>query len=316
MKRILFFISSIGITLSLCSWGFYAHRLIHKNAIYTLPTDLAVFYKYHSLEIIEKSVAADRRVYAVTEEGPRHYIDIEDFHENSIADIPLQWQDAKEKYGEEKLSQTGIVPWQIYHSYRQLVEAFKNKDKGRIIRISADIGHYISDAHVPLHTTRNHNGQFSNQLGIHAFWESRLPEKYAEGYILAAAKAEWIENPLKNAWKIVESSHVLVDSVLGMEKALSERYPKSLQKAYVKRNNALIHNYSDEYAEAYHQSLNGMVEKRMRESVHQVASYWYSAWVEAGQPNLGSLLKGKRKYKKKSSPITESPSSSHHEDRT
>ena len=314
MKRVLFFISCIGIILSLCSWGFYAHRLIHKNAIYTLPTDLAVFYKYHSLEITEKSVAADRRVYAVKEEGPRHYIDIEDFQENSLADIPQLWQEAKAKYGEEKLNQTGIVPWQIYHSYRQLVEAFKNKDKDKIIRISADLGHYISDAHVPLHTTRNHNGQFSNQLGIHAFWESRLPEKYAKGYVLAASKAEWIENPLKNAWKIVESSHGLVDSVLHIEKVLSKKLPKSQQKAYIKRNNTLIHNYSDEYAEAYHRSLNGMVERRMRESVRQVASYWYSAWVEAGQPDLSLLLKGKRKYKK-TSPSDEGSLPSHHEDR-
>lgn len=315
MKRLLFYIFCIGMMITLSSWGFYAHRLIHKNAIYTLPTDIAAFYKYHSLEIIEKSVAADKRVYAAKDEGPRHYIDIEDFQEDNITDIPLQWQEAKEKYGEEKLSQTGIVPWQIYHSYRQLVEAFKNKDKDRIIRVSADLGHYVSDAHVPLHTTRNHNGQYSNQLGIHAFWESRLPEKYAKEYRLVTAKAAWIENPLKNAWNIVISSHTLVDSVLSMEKSLSEKLPKSQQKAYIKRNNSLIHNYSDPYAQAYHQSLNGMVERRMQESVHQVASYWYSAWVEAGQPDLNSLLKGKRKYKKNSSPINESSSISHHEDR-
>jgi hypothetical protein len=39
------------------------------------------------------------------------------------------------------------------------------------------LGHYIGDAHVPLHTTSNYNGQKTNQHGIHGLWESRIPEQ-------------------------------------------------------------------------------------------------------------------------------------------
>jgi hypothetical protein len=35
--------------------------------------------------------------------------------------------------------------------------------------------------------------------------------------------------------------------------------------------------------------LNGMVERRMRESIFATASLWYTAWVNAGQPNLADL---------------------------
>jgi hypothetical protein len=35
--------------------------------------------------------------------------------------------------------------------------------------------------------------------------------------------------------------------------------------------------------------LNGMIERRMRQSIYAVASFWYTAWVDAGQPDLTKL---------------------------
>jgi hypothetical protein len=36
--------------------------------------------------------------------------------------------------------------------------------------------------------------------------------------------------------------------------------------------------------------LQGMVERRMQQSIYAVASFWYTAWVNAGQPDLKTLL--------------------------
>ena len=33
-----------------------------------------------------------------------------------------------------------------------------------------------------------------------------------------------------------------------------------------------------------------MVERRMRQSIATIASFWYTAWVNAGQPDLKSIL--------------------------
>ena len=33
-----------------------------------------------------------------------------------------------------------------------------------------------------------------------------------------------------------------------------------------------------------------MVERRMRQAIFAVASFWYTAWVNAGQPDLSGLL--------------------------
>ncbi len=64
------------------------------------------------------------------------------------------------------------------------------------MRISAEFGHYIADACVPLHTTSNYNGQLTDQVGIHAFWESRIPELFAvEEFDMIVGTASYIDDP-------------------------------------------------------------------------------------------------------------------------
>ncbi|WP_437918481.1 zinc dependent phospholipase C family protein [Sphingobacterium sp. LRF_L2] len=267
------------------SWGFYAHKKINNAAVFTLPAQLARFYKIHLNTITEKAVDADKRCYIDTLESPRHYIDLNDYPD-SLGAIPIHWRDAKEKYEERQLRARGIIPWQIYLSYQKLVKAFQEKEYDAIIRYSADLGHYIADAHVPLHTTSNYNGQFTGQIGIHAFWESRLPEMFADKYNLFVGKAQYIASPLDTAWAIVRESNDRVDFVLSAEKELSQTFPKHQQKSYITRNNTLVFTQSDAYAKTYHDYLGGMVEQRMRESIRRIGSFWLSAWIDAGQPKL------------------------------
>ena len=92
---------------------------------------------------------------------------------------------------------------------------------------------------------------------------------------------------------MVKESNGLLDSVLRLEKELDAAYAKDKKYAYVLRNNVLQRNYSEEYTRAYHDALNGMVERRMRSSVRQVANFWYSAWLDAGRPDLSDLIRNK-----------------------
>ncbi|SKB60969.1 hypothetical protein SAMN05660841_01477 [Sphingobacterium nematocida] len=270
-----------------CSWGFYAHKKINETAVFLLPPEIAPFFKKNIKLITEKAVDADKRCYIDTIESPRHYIDI-DRYEN-IDSVPIHWSKAVEKYSERKLLAQGIVPWQIWKTYQNLVRSFKDRNEAKIIQYSADIGHYIADAHVPLHTSSNYNGQYTDQIGIHAFWETRLPEMFSHEYNYFIKRAVYINDPLEESWKIVRESNAMVDSVLQIEKLLSKEFKPSERKAYIERNNQLIYTYSDRYATKYHQALNGMVERRLRSSIFYVASIWYSAWIDAGQPNLSKL---------------------------
>ncbi|MCY1530163.1 hypothetical protein D9M68_653390 [compost metagenome] len=195
------------------------------------------------------------------------------------------------KYGEEKLHQNGIIPWQIERTYYNLVRAFKDRDSLKILKYSADLGHYIADAHVPLHSTHNHNGQLTNQHGLHAFWESRIPELFAKDYNLLVGRASYVSNPLKTAWSIVKHSHQLVDSVIRLEASLNLSFPADQKYGFSVRANVLVKQYTKTYAKAYQNRLNGMIEKQMRKAILTIGSFWFSAWVDAGQPTLTNLIK-------------------------
>ncbi|MEO8861284.1 MAG: S1/P1 Nuclease, partial [Ginsengibacter sp.] len=90
-------------------------------------------------------------------------------------------------------------------------------------------------------------------------------------------------------WDRVLESGKEADSVLTFEKELSKQFPGDKKYAFEKRNNIIIRQYSSAYTIAYNNKLNGMVERRMRQSIFTIASFWFTAWVNAGQPDLTSL---------------------------
>ena len=191
----------------------------------------------------------------------------------------------------DAFSEHGILPYFLPQIQNRLTQAFKDKDVSKILRLSAEIGHYIGDAHVPLHTTSNYNGQKTDQVGIHGFWESRLPELFADDtYDFFVGTATYMDNPNKQFWKMVLDSHSYVDSVLLIEKKLKERFPEDNQFCFDERLGTTVRTQCKEFAKAYHELLKGQVEDRMRSSVLDIGSAWYTAWVNAGQPDLNSLI--------------------------
>ncbi|MGR3812369.1 zinc dependent phospholipase C family protein [Jiulongibacter sp. NS-SX5] len=268
-------------------WGFYAHQKINRLAVYTLPPELLGFYKKNIDYITENAVNPDRRRYAVEGEAPRHYIDLDVYTLEVQEDLKtLNWTKAVEKYTEDTLMAYGIVPWQVIRMKYQLTDAFAKKDIRNILRISADVGHYIADAHVPLHTTENYNGQFTGQYGIHGFWESRLPELFSEDYSFWLGKSEYIENIHSRIWQVVGESHAALDSVLGFEKELTQKLSQDKKFTVTERNGITIRNYSREFSDKYHRMLGDQVERRMKASVKTVGDFWFTCWVDAGQPDL------------------------------
>ena len=252
---------------------------------------MLLFYKPHIEFITEHATDPDKRRYAVAGEGPRHYIDIDHYGKYPYVELPHKWDDALAKFGEDTLKNYGIVPWHVQVMLGRLTRAFKEKNFSSILKNSTELGHYISDAHVPLHASENHNGQNTNQVGIHGFWESRIPELLADkGFDFFIGKAQYIDDPGKFIWDRVLESAKAADTVLAFEKKLSLDFPGDKKYAFEERNNVLMKQYSSGYTIAYNNMLNGMVERRMRQSIFSIASFWYTAWVNAGQPDLSGLV--------------------------
>ncbi|MBK9729151.1 MAG: hypothetical protein IPO86_13655 [Saprospiraceae bacterium] len=357
---------------ALDDWGFYAHKLINRMAVFTLPEDLIEFYKSNLDYITSHAIDPDKRRYAVKGEAVRHYIDLDHWNVDSssvlnkdfaisliknshfyyvyegikclvfdtskamndtlyytqnikniklifttgvhihdfrkgflFATLPYydteHWNvpldsfhnlflaDSKEEFIEieDRFTAHGILPYHLESSYHQLVNAFESKNVNRILRLSADIGHYMGDAHVPLHTTKNYNGQLTNQVGIHAFWESRIPELFAESeFDFVIGRAQYFSDIKSFIWQIIHDSHSGVFKVLNIEKTLSKQIPADKQYCYDERLGVISKIQCKDYAYLYHKELDQQVETRMRDCILNLGSLWMSAWVEAGQPDL------------------------------
>jgi hypothetical protein len=268
------------------SWGFFAHQKINRMAVFTLPDEMIGFYKKHIEYISQHAVDPDKRRNVSATEAPRHYIDIDHYGPYPFDSVPKYWKYAVKKYSEDTLKAYGIVPWHIEKMVYRLQQAFKAENLDLILHYSADLGHYVADAHVPLHTTENYNGQMTNQKGIHGFWESRIPELKSDTYDYWTGRAKYIDKPIDKAWSAVKASHAAVDSVLKFEAQLNAKYSPDKKYSFENRGATMLQVYSVEYTNDYDKMLNGMVERRMREAIITVGSLWYTAWVNAGKPDL------------------------------
>ena len=290
MKLIARTLIAVMILITCSSWGFFAHKRINRIAVFTLPKAMAGFYEANIDFITEHAVDPDKKRYVDSLEAPRHFLDADHYGKRPFMKLPVKWKAAVKKYSEDTIKKYGTVPWEIQYQYYRLVDAFKRHDTTDILKTSANLGHYVADAHVPLHLTMNFDGQLTHQTGIHALWESRLPELFGDHYNYYVGKAQYIENPLNEAFKICRSSFKCVDSVLRFERLIGKSFSKTQKYQVIRRNNKNAQDYSETYAKAYHTVLNGMVERRMRSSILEIGSFWYSAWVDAGQPDLNKLI--------------------------
>lgn len=267
-------------------WGFWAHKEIHRYAIQSLPEGMKKFFEENSEAIIARSVEPDQRRYKDPQEGFYHYIDIDRYGLYPFSDLPRSYDEAVKKYGRSTVDSNGTVPWRIANFTAKLTQAFKHKNRNDIIFYASNLGHYVADSNVPLHATENYDGQLSGQKGIHSRWESALPERFGAAYRLAVRDVEYISDPLQHAFSAILRSFSLVDSLLAADNDVRKALPESeLVKVVQKRGKTEIE-YSDAYFDRYHRRLNGMVERRMEDAIRDVASFWYTAWVNAGKPEL------------------------------
>jgi len=276
------------------AWGFYGHRLLNRLAVYTLPPEMLPFFKANIDYLTTNATRPDSRRTVVPTEAPRHFLDVDAYGDSALTrhgrGLPRAYADAVALVGgEDSLLRHGIVPWQVARMKGQLTAAFKERNTDQILHLAADLGHYVADACVPLHTTRNYNGQLTNQRGIHALWESRLPELNGLNYDLLTGQAPYLDNPTEAAWLAVERAHAALDSVFTIERQLTAELTEDRKYGYEQRGRQTIRTYSREFSQAYHQRLNGQVERQLRYAARLIGAFWYTCWVDAGQPDLTEM---------------------------
>ncbi len=272
--------------------GIAIRRLFGRDSIAIADTILKDFYRNNVLQNLENS----------------EFSIISDSLQKMFQRERLAMKKVEKVFAKDHLSRNGMLPFHCQMLYRRLVKALTEKNERHILRLSAELGHYVADACVPLHTTKNYDGQLTNQRGIHRFWETRLVENDAENFDFMVGKANYLPDSRDFFWKLVEESHNLVPAVLDAEKRARQNIlPDKMFSPYNKNGTTIVQE-SDEWCAAFERELGDMIENCVRRATISVASVWYSAWVEAGQPNLTEkMTKNKLIIEKDTFPSVDNP---------
>jgi hypothetical protein len=271
--------------------GFLIHRTINQVDIYELLKPLQAFFYENRDSLVRYSVRPDERRNRDSAEAPKHFIDLEMYGDSAAWKMPFSWDSAIAIYSKDTLIKYGYVPYWIIMMKEKLTDAFSSGNKDSILFYAADIGHYISDAHVPLHTSVNYDGQLTNQKGLHSLWESAIPEIFLDNYQLQNNhRATYLKKPEEAIWTAVRQAHLLLNGVLEEEREATKSFVDSTKYRIQIRNGREVRSYTSAFARAYAQRLGGTVNQQLLKAANLCSDFWYTAWVDAGKPRLKNLL--------------------------
>lgn len=291
MKQRVIWIVALCALVGLSSWGFLMHRTIHQLAVYELPKPMQPFF-YKNLDyIVKHSVRPDERRSKDSTEAPKHFIDFEAYGDSAAWKMPLTWDEAVAKYSKDTLFEYGYVPYVIMDMKEKLTKAFREKNRDSILFYATDMGHYIEDAHVPLHTTLNYDGQLTGQRGMHSLWESMVPEIDINTYNLSSRhKARYLKKPEQAIWEALRTTHLLVPDVFRLEIETSKDFTDSTKYRTQVRRGREVKSYSSDFARAYSRRLGSTVNEQAIRAANLFSDFLYTCWVDGGKPDLNSLL--------------------------
>lgn len=272
-------------------WGFLVHQTSHQLAVYQLPAGMQPFFYKHLQYLTDSSIRPDLRRSRDSTEAPKHFIDLEIYGDSAAFKMPLTWAAATVKYNADTLRKYGYVPYYVIMVKQRLTNAFKQRNADSILFYAADLGHYVEDAHVPLHTTTNYDGQATGQKGIHALWESVTPDVEIGSYNLYSTHtATYLKEPEKAIWAAVRQAHAMLPAMFEAEKKVSARFTDAEKYKTVQKYGKTFKYYTEAFAKEYGKALQPSINNQLLCSASLVADFWYTAWVDAGKPNLDALL--------------------------
>jgi len=288
MRKSVFLFSLVVVLISFGSWGFLVHRTVNQLAIYGLPKKMRPLFFSEKAYLVYNAPRPDQRRSTDSTEGNKHFMDMEYYGDNPFAAIPHNRKEAETKYGADTLYKYGTLPYTIEETQQKLTNAFKMKSRDSILFYAADLGHYIADAHVPLHTSLNYDGQLTGQNGLHDLWETTVPEIELTHYTLKSRhKAKYISSISSTVWQILQHTHSLLPELFAKEKEVSKQFTDSTKYRWQVRWGKNRRFYTSDFAKAYNKALGNSINNQLIATANYISDFWYTAWVDAGRPDLG-----------------------------
>jgi len=245
-------------------------RLVTNKGIDALPYPLRSFFEAHRYEIATLASDPSRWEEAHRKQPYHGYIRLDAYGEFPFAELPRRYEGAQRKYGHQRLTQRGTLPWQIGLYSLRLQEALQAGDTERIVQQAALLAHYVAEAHDPFNTTKNFDGSRTGQVGVDARYARSLVERYQMFFIIRPGGAFKIADPTEYAFGMVLEAYSWVDNILLADSRARAEQP----------------DYNDAYYDTFYDQAGAILIHQLTSASQNIGSYWYTAWVNAGSPTL------------------------------
>ena len=259
------------------AWGNKAHKLVNIKAIEMLPEEMNLMRSWKEY-IGERASDADirRDNGSDSTEWPKHYIDIDYYTEFISGKMIFDKEELISIYGAETVTKMGLLPWAALEAYNKLVQSFKEKNRDKVLIFCADLGHYIADGHQPFHTMLNYDGQLTDQKGIHGRYESEMVNRYIDqiSNSLTTHEIKYVGNPLEYIFDYLTASNFYSPIIFTADKI-----------TYAQTSS---HGSGDYYRLMWFRTKHVTI-NQLSDAAGALASLIYSAWIDAGRPDLSEL---------------------------
>ena len=253
-------------------WGDNARRLITDKAVDTLPDEMSPFFQanasflsQHTKEVAE----AEARIPAGSH---NNFIELDHYGPFPFAALPRSYTDAVAKYGKRSVLVHGQLPWEVGLYSKKLTDAFRahNWEDAKIA--AATLAYYVAAAHDPFRSTTNNDGRLSEQLGVNERFGVALVDRYQRFFFMRPNEATFIRDPTDHAFEMSLSAHSWLENIL-----LADR-----------RAHEGLSAYNDEYYDRFYAQAGAVLIRQLTDASTDIGSYWMSAWINAGRPQLPS----------------------------
>lgn len=256
-------------------WGEEGHKLIAGKAVDLLKEKIPGIDNYKDY-IAEHSIDPDVRRNLDDTEFPKHFIDIDFYQEYLDGRMIYDQQQLTALYGDSVVTKMGILPWATLQTYNNLQKAFSEHNRDKVLIYTADLAHYVADAHQPMHTMLNYDGQLTDQKGVHGRYESEMIERYFDELEenVNGNSVGQIDDPLSFIFSYIENSNSLGEVLLAADKFADKRTGS---------------NKNDNYYRLLWFKTKYITEIQFESAVNSLASLIFTAWSEAGEPSLTEI---------------------------
>ncbi len=248
------------------SWGSTAHRFINLKAVRHLPIEMnnfitdSLFYKSHASDADYRKDPRDTSFFA---EAQRHFIDIDiypDFHT-----LPHTLDSVFMITERQFVRDAGTLPWATKIVLDSLTVQLARGDLSKAKLTMSDLGHYVGDAHQPLHCTWNYDPS-----GLHRRYETKMIDAYQYYFTVNPDLVQYISSPLDFIFEYIYHSNSLVDTLIA-----ADNYAKSFS-GWNGIGDAPANYYS-----ALWSRTEVFTKEQIQHATVALASLWYTAWYNA-----------------------------------